>query len=201
MAERPFTRDLAIAITIGCALVIARSAVFVWYQQSFFDSDQAIVGLMAKHLSEGRAFPLFFYGQSYMLGVDAWLAALVFLVTGPSVSALHATLMVESVVAVSVLILALHRADRVSPYVALIGLLPIAFAPPITSSYFMDGAASAAPFAYIALLWMLRTRPLAFGALLAIGFLQREFVFYAAISLAALELLDGTLWRRDRIRQ
>ena len=35
-------------------------------EQSFFDSDQAIVGLMAKHLSELRAFPVFFYGQTYM---------------------------------------------------------------------------------------------------------------------------------------
>ena len=33
-----------------------------------FDADQAIVGLMAKHISEGRAFPVFFYGQSYLLG-------------------------------------------------------------------------------------------------------------------------------------
>ena len=45
-----------------------------------FDSDQAIVGLMAKHLSELQTFPLYFYGQGYMLGVEAWIAAPFFLV-------------------------------------------------------------------------------------------------------------------------
>src|SRR5687768_10625145 len=57
------------------AVVVFRSAVLVFWEQSNFDSDQAIVGLMAKHLAELRAFPLFYYGQSYMLAVEAWLAA------------------------------------------------------------------------------------------------------------------------------
>ena len=37
-------------------------------------ADQAIVGLMAKNLSELRAFPVFFYGQTCMLGVEALVA-------------------------------------------------------------------------------------------------------------------------------
>jgi hypothetical protein len=55
--------------------VVLRSAVFVFAPASHFDSDQAVTGLMAKHLSELRAFPVFWYGQTYMLGVEAWLAA------------------------------------------------------------------------------------------------------------------------------
>jgi len=42
------------------ALIVLRSVVFLQYEQADFDADQAIVGLMAKHLSEGRAWPLFF---------------------------------------------------------------------------------------------------------------------------------------------
>ena len=48
------------------ALVLARSLVFVLWEESYFDSNQAVIGLMAKHLIEGRAFPLFMYGQNYM---------------------------------------------------------------------------------------------------------------------------------------
>ncbi len=49
-------------IVLGAVLL--RGAVFVWWEQASFDSDQAVTGLMAKHLSEGLAFPLFFYGQN-----------------------------------------------------------------------------------------------------------------------------------------
>src|SRR6185295_17145002 len=66
------TRPLVLAIA---GLVVLRSLVFVCWPASHFDSDQAVTGLMAKHLSELRAFPVFWYGQTYMLGVEAWLAA------------------------------------------------------------------------------------------------------------------------------
>jgi len=68
-------QEMAVALTVAAALVLFRSIVFIAYEHAFFDSDQAIVGLMAKHLVEGRAFPLFYYGQTYMLVVDAWVAA------------------------------------------------------------------------------------------------------------------------------
>ena len=47
------------------------------------DGDECILGLMAKHLAEGREFPIFFYGQRYGLAiVEAPAAALSFLVAG-----------------------------------------------------------------------------------------------------------------------
>src|SRR4030067_2555737 len=42
-----------------------------------FNSDEAIVALMAKHILEGDR-PIFFYGQAYMGSLDAWLVALGF---------------------------------------------------------------------------------------------------------------------------
>ena len=65
-----------VAVLVTATLIVLRFLVFVHYEQADFDADQAIVGLMATHLAEGRAWPLFFYGQLYMMGVQAWMAAL-----------------------------------------------------------------------------------------------------------------------------
>src|SRR3954470_16657911 len=81
-------------IVVALALLtVARSAVFVFWPQSHFDSDQAVTGLMAKHLAELRAFPVFWYGQSYMLAVEAWLPAPLMAVAGASVTALKLPLL------------------------------------------------------------------------------------------------------------
>src|SRR6266850_552309 len=85
-AARRRERWIVLAIVLG--IVAARSAVFLVWPESYFDADQAIVGLMAKHLAELRAFPVFLYGQTYMLGVEAWLAAPLFVVAGASATAL-----------------------------------------------------------------------------------------------------------------
>ena len=50
-----------------------------------FNADEAIVGLMARHILEG-ARPVFFYGQSYMGSLDAYLVAVGYALFGVSVS-------------------------------------------------------------------------------------------------------------------
>ena len=72
--------SLAIVLGVAAALVLLRALVYLLFEQVGFDSDQAIIGLMAKHLGEGRAFPLFLYGQTYMLAVEAWTAVPFFLI-------------------------------------------------------------------------------------------------------------------------
>ena len=54
--------------------------------QASADGDEAVVGMMAKHMLEGREFPLVFYGQNYGGGatVEASIAALYFAVFGMS---------------------------------------------------------------------------------------------------------------------
>lgn len=47
------------------------------------DSDQAITGLMAKHILEGK-FPVFFYGHSFDASIEALLASFYFLLFGIS---------------------------------------------------------------------------------------------------------------------
>ncbi len=49
-----------------------------------FNSDEAVVALMARHIRQGQ-FPIFFYGQAYMGSLDAWLVALGFSIFGEQV--------------------------------------------------------------------------------------------------------------------
>jgi hypothetical protein len=53
------------------------------------NSDEATMGLMATHIAEGREFPNFMYGQSYMGTAESYLAAVLFWMFGPSLFALR----------------------------------------------------------------------------------------------------------------
>lgn len=193
-------RGLLGALLVAWALVILRSAVYLAYEQSFFDSDQAVFGLMAKHLSEGRAFPLFQYGETYMLVVDAWLAVPWFWIMGPTVAALHSSLVMSNLVAVTLLVVTLHLACGLRPLLAVLVSLPFAFAPPLVAASLIEAAGSIGPFMYVPLLWLLRRRPLWFGCVLAFGFLHREFTIYAVPVLVVIEIWQRTLWRPERVR-
>jgi 4-amino-4-deoxy-L-arabinose transferase-like glycosyltransferase len=62
---------------IGRVLLLASGSVS-------FHSDEAVVGLMARHILQGER-PVFFYGQAYMGSLDPWLIALGFRLLGESV--------------------------------------------------------------------------------------------------------------------
>src|ERR1041385_6900823 len=111
-------------LAIVLLIVLGRSAIFLLFPESYFDSDQATVGLMAKHLAEGRAFPVFLYGQTYMLGVEAWLAAPLFLAVGASVAMLKLPLLLMNAVIATVLILSFERELGLRPELAAVAALP-----------------------------------------------------------------------------
>jgi hypothetical protein len=48
------------------------------------DADEAIVGLMAKHIAEGKPIPVFYYGQHYMGSFEPLLVSLLFRIFGIS---------------------------------------------------------------------------------------------------------------------
>lgn len=52
-------------------------------------ADEGIVGLMARHIAEGREAPVFFYGQAYLGALEAYCAALLFRVFGASLETLR----------------------------------------------------------------------------------------------------------------
>ncbi len=61
---------------------------FMGASQWSIDSDEAIVGLMGKHILEGRGIPTFYYGQHYMGSLEAILASGSFALFGVSPFAL-----------------------------------------------------------------------------------------------------------------
>jgi hypothetical protein len=75
------------------------------------------------------------------------------------------------------------------------------FMPPYDSALVNEAnGANVEPFLYVVALWFLRERPLWFGALLGVGFLNREFTIYAVPVLIAIQCLDRSLFRADRLR-
>src|SRR5712692_10291587 len=108
-------RELFVFAAVAVGLVLLRCFPATWYEQFNFDSDQAIVGLMAKHLSEGRAFPLFFYGQHYMLGVQSWMAAPLFLLGGPTITMLRLPLVLFNCAAGVLLLVLVNRQTGLRP--------------------------------------------------------------------------------------
>src|SRR5262249_26057267 len=150
------------------------------YEQSFFDSDQAVVGLMAKHLAEARAFPLFFYGQHYMLGVEAWLAAPLFKVAGASVLTLKLPLLVMNVAIAGLLLWVLVRSVNLTRIEALVAASFFLIPPPLVAARLVEAqGANIEPFLYVLLLWLLRDRMVPFGLVAGFGFFHREFTVYA----------------------
>lgn len=57
--------------------------------QFVIDGDEAIVGLMGKHILEGRGIPVFYYGQHYMGSLEAIMASVSFALFGLSPFALQ----------------------------------------------------------------------------------------------------------------
>lgn len=179
-------------------LILARSAVFVFWEQSYFDSDQAVMGLMAKHLSELRAFPLFIYGQNYMLGVEAWLAAPVFLVAGVSAAALRVPLLGLNIGIALLLLRILERELGLRPLVAAAASAFFVLAPPGTAASLVEaGGGNVEPFVYVLLLWLTRHRPAWCGVVLGIGFLNREFTLYGFAALLIIQAAEGSLFTRE----
>lgn len=67
---------MAQRILIACLLLLAAGWkwIFLLSKTVPFNADEAVVGLMARHILQGER-PVFFYGQAYMGSLDAWLVA------------------------------------------------------------------------------------------------------------------------------
>jgi hypothetical protein len=186
------TRERVLVALLLIGIVLLRSAVFVLWEESHYDADQAVMGLMAKHLSEGRAFPVFLYGSNHILAVQAWLAAPVFLIAGVSVTALKLPILAINVAIALLLMGSLERFAGLRPAVAWIPVLFFALPAPITSARLLEASGgNVEPLLYALLMWMTRRRPVWCGLLFGIGFLQREFTIYALIALLAVEAIEG----------
>lgn len=196
-------REAWLFTALAVLLVLVRSAVFIFQGYVDFDSDQAIVGLMAKHLSEFRTFPLFFYGQNYMLGVQAWIIAPFFWVARPSIAVMKTPLVLLNILAALLLMRGISRQLGLRPAIGFVAALPFIMPTPVVAGNFLQtlGTSGVEPLLYILVLWMLRGRPFAFGALLAFGFLHREFTMYALPALALVELAHRSSWTATALKR
>jgi hypothetical protein len=79
--------SLSLVLLLSVAAAIRFGLLLLEWPAS--NSDEATMGLMATHIAEGRHFPSFMYGQSYMGTAEAYLAAVVFWVFGPSLIGLR----------------------------------------------------------------------------------------------------------------
>ena len=70
----------------------------LFYSQTHVNSDEAVIGLMGKHVLEGRYLSFYMYGQTYNAGAawEAYGAALIFAVFGIGVIQLKAVVLVLS---------------------------------------------------------------------------------------------------------
>lgn len=177
---------------LGAALLASlRSLIFVTHGAISFDADQAVVGLMTKHLAEGRALPLFQYALPYVLMVEVWLTVPVFWVFGASIATLKLPLLVANAGVAAGLVLALGRAG-LRPWVAFVVALPIALPAPVTTAGLMDALGmTIEPFVFILLLWLVRARPIWFGVVAGIGFHVREFVAYGVAAMVLVHIVQA----------
>jgi len=72
----------------GAMVGVAWKLILLGWGAFPLNADEAVVGLMARHILAGER-PLFFYGQAYMGSFDAALVALLFQMTGPRVEAIR----------------------------------------------------------------------------------------------------------------
>ena len=193
-------REYQAALLLLLLTVLFRSAIFVFWERAHFDADQAITGLMGKHLAEGRAFPVFYYGQSYMLAVEAWLAAPVFAVLGVSVTTLKLPLLGINLAIAWLLLRGFVREVGLRPALAAVPALFFALPAAGTSARLVEAnGGNVEPFLYALLIWVLRARPGWCGFVLGLGFLQREFTLYGFLALLAVEAFQGLLFTRAGI--
>jgi hypothetical protein len=79
--------NLVLQLVVVAALIVTVRLPFLLRADRFFDADEAVEGLMARHVVRGE-FPAFIWGQSYKGVPEVYLATAIFGVIGPTVTAL-----------------------------------------------------------------------------------------------------------------
>jgi hypothetical protein len=118
---------------LALVLILGIAALFrAWLIASdgvSFDSDEAVVGLMARHITHGQTLPTFYYGQDYMGSLDAILVAGGFEILGESVHTIRvvqAVLYLLSLGAAYALAYEITRSHRVALMALLLLAIPTA---------------------------------------------------------------------------
>src|SRR5262245_53769169 len=162
-----------------------------------FDSDQAVFGLMAKDLVAGRGFPMFMYGQTYLLAVSVWLCAPLFAAFGASIATLKLPMFAMNIAVVAMLWRGLRADAGLGPWGTTLAILPFAMPSVVVSTRLVEHqGGNIEPFVFVLAAFFLRERPIALGAVAGVGFLNREFSLIGLLALLLMDAVQGRLRRR-----
>jgi hypothetical protein len=161
------------------------------------DGDECILGLMAKHLAEGRHFPLFFYGQDYGLAIiEAPAAAATFLIVGVATIPLKLAMLAVWIIGVCFYFLACARTlgcARAFWIVLLLVLMPAWAVSSMKawSGYITAFSATGAIFYLLSHSELSRTGCAAAGGLTAIVYLAQPSWLPGLLPVAAILFLSS----------
>ena len=82
-------RESLVALVLILVIAVGFRGWLIASDAFSFESDEAVVGLMARHINQGRDIPTFYYGQDYMGSLDALLIAGGFRLLGESVDTIR----------------------------------------------------------------------------------------------------------------
>lgn len=174
-------------LAIVLALLCWKNALYVLGVH--FDSDQALLGLVGVKLSHWQGLTVFVYGQRYLFALESWLAAPLFALFGPSITALKLPLFVMQLVVGAVFCRAAFQA-RLSRPAVLLALSPFLVTTPwMSMSLVAAHGCNPEPFLATALAWVLRRRPFVLGLVSGLLYMVRPFAAYALVALVLLDVL------------
>ena len=196
----------ALAVAGVVALTVAARMPFLLRGDRFFAADEAVEGLMARHVLLGE-FPLFFWGQAYKGVPEVYAAALVFSVAGSSVLALQAVTLAFFAAFIGLQFILISR--LFSPPVAWLTSLFAIVAPPSLVYWSLVGVAEisvtllAGATAVLATHAWRQTRSLralaVFAFAIGFGLWVQQYMFYYLVAIAAAAWIDAPRGRRSTI--
>lgn len=148
---------LFLACVLGLAIALRVDCLFA--TGPFVDSEEAIVGLMAKHILDGHGFPTFYYGKSFIGTLEPLLIAGMFELFGSTIFALKLVpLFLSSILILPVYFIGLEVGSRFSARAAAV-LLAIPASSYIFPSLEASGGQSIVSFlglvsVFLAIRWM-----------------------------------------------
>ena len=187
-------------IFIGCFLILLTRLPQLFGEMLFPDGDECIVGLMAKHILDGKGIPLFVYGAPYGFSVfESVPAALFYKIFGISAVSLKAAVLCIWTAGWIFFILTLRRLGNYR--IAMIGGLLLIFSPGWGAISLKAWGTHVTAFTAMNLsLWVLagiykstddcKKTVLFLGCLLAIVILSNPIWFFAVFPFIALFLYE-----------
>ena len=206
-AERkPVPACLALALLLFASACVLRGSILFSGQQ-YLRSDEAVVGLMAKHIVTEGERPLFLYGQPYGGGhaMVAYIAAPLFALFGRSAIILTGVTTAVSLLNVLLLWWILRR--WFNEWIAVAGAGLYAFSPPVAyQAFLVNGGTESFCLALVALAFFLRAyldgrRPLLNAALAGLftgmAYYAMDYALLYAVTFCALWAATGRTgkWR------